>query len=161
MENLGELLGQMLDDSEGVLLSEPPLQRATRYSAGYDLPSAINVTIPPHCVARIETGIRLRIPQGYYMKIYGRSSLAMRNASHSPEIGTSVSYSPIVECGGVIDSDYTGTISVLLHNVGIESFEVKVGDRIAQGVLHKYYTFDNETIKMDEGFKHEGFGSTN
>ena len=36
---------------------------------------------------------------------------------------------------GVIDSDYSGEIKVILFNHGDEDFIIKKGDRIAQGVI--------------------------
>lgn len=36
---------------------------------------------------------------------------------------------------GTIDSDYRGTIGVILHNLGNKIFDIRVGDRIAKAVL--------------------------
>lgn len=38
---------------------------------------------------------------------------------------------------GVIDSDYRGTIQILLFNFGKEDFLVRKGDRIAQLIIEK------------------------
>jgi dUTP pyrophosphatase len=155
-----ELLGSSTEEDEQ-FTSNPPLTRATKYSAGYDLPSIEERVIPPNASALIETGITIKIPRGYLMKIFGRSSLAFGRLRSETEIANAISYSSIVEIAGVIDADYTGTIKVGLHNYSDEPFRVKVGDKIAQGVLLAYYTFDNEIVIHDDDFKHEGFGSSN
>jgi dUTP pyrophosphatase len=84
--------------------------------------------------------------------IYSRSSLGYK---HGVTMVNSV---------GVIDSDFynnidnEGHFSVCLINQGDEDFEVKVGDRIAQGVFMKYLTVDNE--EEIDSVRTGGFGST-
>ena len=64
---------------------------------------------------------------------------------------------------GLIDSDYygnsdnDGNIGFRLLNLGDTPYEIKVGDRIGQGVFIKYGTTNNDDTKaVREG----GFGST-
>ena len=63
---------------------------------------------------------------------------------------------------GVIDSDYTGPVKVLLFNLSDEDFSVSIGDRIAQLVIEKISEVD--LVKLDENRNTErgssGFGST-
>lgn len=67
--------------------------------------------------------------------------------------------------GGVIDSDYTGEIMVILHNLGTYPYNVRKGQRVAQLILEKNLTPECEIL--DE-FPQEllttrndsGFGST-
>ena len=66
---------------------------------------------------------------------------------------------------GVIDSDFynnkdnEGHFRVKLINHGDKDFEVKVGDRIAQGVFMKYLVVDDEEEITNE--REGGLGSTN
>lgn len=66
---------------------------------------------------------------------------------------------------GVIDSDFynnkdnEGHFRVKLINHGDKDFEVKVGDRIAQGVFMKYLVVDEEEEIINE--REGGLGSTN
>ena len=66
---------------------------------------------------------------------------------------------------GVIDSDFynnkdnEGHFKVKLINHGNKDFEVKIGDRIAQGVFMKYLTVDDEEEIINERIG--GIGSTN
>ena len=65
---------------------------------------------------------------------------------------------------GVIDSDYYGNISndgnlgLRLYNFGDEPYEIKVGDKIGQGIFMKYLTVDEEETIDNE--RNGGIGST-
>jgi dUTP pyrophosphatase len=65
---------------------------------------------------------------------------------------------------GVIDSDFynnpdnEGHFQVKLLNLGENDFEVKVGDKIAQGVFMKYLTVDDEEEIKSK--RKSGLGST-
>ena len=78
--------------------------RATPGSAGNDLYSAECCEIEPGSRKLISTGIALQIPKHTYGRIAPRSGLSFH---HYLDI-----------CAGVIDSDYTGEIKVLLANNG-------------------------------------------
>lgn len=73
-------------------------------------------------VAIIETGIRLSLPRGTYFKLFTRSSYAI--------LGMEV-------VGGVIDPGYKGTLKVCIRS-DIEKREIRVGDKIAQGVVSPF-----------------------
>ena len=125
---------------------------ATEGSAGLDLFAAIesDLTIGPGVRALVSTGIRLGLPEGYEGQVRPRSGLAWRQ-------GLTLLNSP-----GTIDSDYRGTIKVILINLGQEPIQIQRGDRIAQlviaPVIHITWT-EIETLpeqQRGEG----GFGST-
>lgn len=123
--------------------------KGSQYSAGYDLYSCCNVLIYPQERALVKTGIVLEIPDGYYGRIAPRSGLALKNG--------------IDVMAGVIDSDYRGEIGVILYNTDkTVPFHIKIGDRIAQLIIEKYYNFDLEKAEdlnsSDRGSG--GFGST-
>jgi len=157
---LSGMLGSLLGKHEE-LYSNPPLARATRGSAGYDLCALTNCVISPGETVLVDTGVRIDIPEGYYCQVLDRSSMVLKDKKTSPN-GILYTNRSMVTLAGVIDSDYTGTIGVLLHNLGMEKYTVVQGERIAQLVIHKIYTFTNElpTLK-NETFAHDGFGSTN
>ena len=46
-----------------------------------------------------------------------------------------------------IDSDYRGETKVILHNTTKEPFEIKKGERIAQGVIKDYYKAEFEEVE--------------
>lgn len=71
----------------------------------------------------VDTQIALAIPEGYYRRVAPRSGLAIK---HGIDVGA-----------GVIDSDYRGTLHVLLFNFGKEDFPIRKGDRIVQLIIEK------------------------
>ena len=94
-------------------------------ASGMDLRAflAADVSIPPLGRARVPTGLRVEIPEGYEGQVRPRSGLAIK-------FGVTVLNSP-----GTIDSDYRGDLDIILANLGAEAFVVKNGDRIAQLVI--------------------------
>lgn len=92
--------------------------------AGMDLPSAVNVSIPPGGRAVIPTGFAIQLPSPQYeAQVRPRSGLAAKH-------GITVLNSP-----GTIDFGYTGEIQVILLNTGKDPFVIETGDRIAQLVF--------------------------
>jgi dUTP pyrophosphatase len=91
----------------------------------------------------------MEIPDGYYGRIAPRSGWALKYG--------------IDTLAGVIDSDYRGEVGVILYNTDKEiPFNIKMGDRIAQIVFEKYYTFQIQETEILEFSKRGtgGFGST-
>ena len=88
-------------------------ERATEGAAGYDLRAAEEKSITPNQRSKIGLNIAIRLPKGVAGIIKPRSGLAKN--------GYSVD-------AGVIDSDYTGEISVLCVNNGNENWKIKKGE---------------------------------
>ena len=130
--------------------------RATPGSAGHDLSSTEDCTIPPGDRRLVSTGLRVLCPDGTYGRIAPRSGLASK---HCIDVGA-----------GVIDADYRGEVKVLLINNGKDEFSVTQGMRIAQLIFEKCWVADQLGLKMifddgnDASSKTErgsgGFGST-
>lgn len=126
---------------------------ATEGAAGMDLHACLDkpITIAPGDRVRVPTGIALELPSSNVVAlVYARSGLAWRHGIGLPN-GV-----------GVIDSDYTGEIQVLLTNFGTVPVEIQPGDRIAQVVFTPIYT--GQLIEADElretARGQKGFGST-
>jgi dUTP pyrophosphatase len=123
-------------------------KRATEGSAGLDISSSVDVTIPSHKWLAVPTGISIMVPKDCYARLAPRSGLAFK---YGIQVGA-----------GVIDSDYTGEIKVILFNHGENDFTIKTGDRIAQLIFEKIFTDDlqevEELVKTERGAG--GFGST-
>jgi dUTP pyrophosphatase len=64
--------------------------------------------------------------------------------------------------GGVIDSGYRGEVGVILWNLSSEAQEIKMGERIAQLLIHPIAT--PSTVEVDSLSKTQrgtgGFGSS-
>jgi dUTP pyrophosphatase len=124
----------------------------TEGAAGMDLRAflAENISIPPLGRAKIPTGLRIEIPEGFEGQVRPRSGLAYK-------FGVTVLNAP-----GTIDSDYRGDVDVILVNLGAEVFVVKDGDRIAQlliaPVLRAGLTETGDLSATGRGSG--GFGST-
>lgn len=125
---------------------------ATRGCCGMDLSAAI---AEPFVLrvgekALIPSGVAMQIPKGYAGFICSRGGLAAKKG--------------IVVCNapGVVDSDYTGEVKILLRNISDEDYTVKTGDRVAQIV---FMPVESANLIVTDNFEEtsrgtRGFGST-
>jgi len=119
--------------------------------AGYDLRAAETVTLGAGERASVGTGIAVEIPAGCAGLVLPRSGLALRHGI------------ALVNAPGLIDSGYRGEVRVLLLNTDrTESFDVAVGDRIAQLVVTRYEAGEVEEVESlaETARGAGGFGST-
>jgi dUTP pyrophosphatase len=131
-------------------------KRAHTYDAGYDLFACEDVVIEPYEKAMIGIGIAVSMPNDCYARIAPRSGLAAK-------FGIDV-------LAGVIDCTYSNEIKVILINHGNTTFNIKVGDKIAQMIFERIYTpeklelveynviIEENSKKSERGMG--GFGST-
>lgn len=101
--------------------------RGSQKSNGFDLYASESVMISAHGGWQlVHTGIAVKMPEDF-QNVFGfvtpRSGLALKH-------GITVLNSP-----GLIDTDYTGEIGVILLNHSMESYYVHRGDKIAQLVF--------------------------
>lgn len=128
-------------------------KRATSGSAGYDFYTPVAFSLKPDETVKIPTGIRVKITDGWVLKIYPRSGLGFK---FRLQLNNTV---------GIIDSDYynsdnEGHIFIKLTNASNENktVELGVGEGFAQGIFLEYgITVDDEA----DGVRNGGFGSTN
>ena len=127
--------------------------RSTKKSAGYDIRSLEEYTLKPGESKVFSTGLKVSMNDDEVLYLYSRSSIGYK---YDVSLSNSV---------GVIDSDFynnednEGHFKIKLINHGNKDFEVKIGDRIAQGVFMKYLIVDNEEEIVNE--RKGGIGSTN
>lgn len=126
---------------------------ATAGAAGMDLHACMeqSVVLAPGQRVRIPTGIALQLPGPHVVAlVYARSGLAWRHGLGLPN-GV-----------GVIDSDYTGEVQVLLMNFSADSFEIQPGDRVAQIVFTPVWHANLQRVDALEPTPRgqQGFGST-
>lgn len=121
-------------------------------AAGADLYACLDdvITIEPGETVFIPTGIALEVPKGCAGLIYARSSM-----------GTKRGLAPANKVG-VIDSDYRGEISVVLHNHSKMQQQIAPGERIAQLLITPVLTPAYEEVESlsDTDRGAGGFGST-
>lgn len=100
----------------------------------------------------LSTGIKVEIPEGYYLEVKDRSGMA---AKKGLKIGAKV-----------IDRMYDGELLINLHNItGAWKVEIKPGDKIAQVALVPKPEWQFEESLVDDLNKEtdrgsNGFGST-
>lgn len=127
-------------------------RRATSGSAGYDFFACADVELKPGETMKMPTGIRVKIDDGWVLKIYPRSGLGFK---YRLQLNNTV---------GIIDSDYynsdnEGHIFIKITNDSNEgkTLFLKKGDGFAQGIFVEYgITFDDDVSEIRNG----GFGST-
>lgn len=100
----------------------------------------------------VPTGIKCQMADDEYLEISVRSSLPLN------------SLLMLANGVGIIDSDYynnpdnEGHIYFQLINLSPYAISLKKGDRIGQGIIHKYITTEDDEAT---GARTGGFGSTN
>ena len=121
-------------------------------AAGADLYACLEeaVTVAPGETVWIPTGLAMEIPKGCAGLVYARSGLACKKG-----------LAPANKVG-VIDSDYRGPVTVVLHNHGPQPQTIAHGERIAQMVITPVLTpvYKVADDLSDTGRGQGGFGST-
>lgn len=112
----------------------------------------LTVTLKPHIVYQLPTGIIMAMDEGYGMILKERSSLGSKG---------------IALRAGVIDSGYRGEVIICLENTTDNDINIDLTKAIAQGVLvpnpkkviEEYKIEEINAIGSERGVG--GFGSTN
>jgi len=124
----------------------------SEHAAGMDLRAFLDndVSIPPLGRAKIPTGLKIEIPEGYEGQVRPRSGLALKH-------GLTVLNSP-----GTIDSDYRGDIEIILINLSDKNIIIKDTERIAQLVISPVIRaqITEEKSLSESGRGSGGFGSS-
>eukprot|EP00590_Aulacoseira_subarctica_P009283 CAMPEP_0172419932 /NCGR_PEP_ID=MMETSP1064-20121228/6327_1 /TAXON_ID=202472 /ORGANISM="Aulacoseira subarctica , Strain CCAP 1002/5" /LENGTH=1080 /DNA_ID=CAMNT_0013159633 /DNA_START=39 /DNA_END=3281 /DNA_ORIENTATION=+ len=121
--------------------------RATQQSVGYDTYSPEPHTLQPQMITKVPLDIAINPPSGSYVQLMSRSGLALKG---------------VTVHAGVIDPDYRGNITVLMHNSTDKPIQIKAGERVAQ-ILFKQVSLPNlvttKALPTTER-NDQGFGST-
>lgn len=122
--------------------------RASPLSAGYDLYSATDVVVPARGRVLVPTDLSITVPVHTYGRVAPRSGLALKNGL---DVGA-----------GVVDSDYTGPVGVVLFNHTDTDYQVKKGDRCAQFIVECIMMLDVKEVDNLENTErgNGGFGSS-
>ena len=139
-------------EDKGINLPE----RKTKYSAGYDVEAAEDVTVPSFKKGMkptlVKTGIKAYMQDNEYLMLVNRSS----NPGKKGLI--------LANSVGIVDKDYYGNenndghIMFAFYNIKEEDIIIKKGEAIGQAVFQKYLVTDDDNA---EGERLGGFGSTN
>lgn len=118
--------------------------------AGADVYASEPTNFEPYETKIVHTAIQVAIPTGYEIQLRPRSGLSLKT-------GFRVANAP-----GTIDSDYRGTVGVIMTNTSDKPATIEKGDKIAQMVISPVPMIKwVETDNLDETERGEnGFGST-
>lgn len=123
-------------------------QRSYPGDAGDDLYVSDNIVVSPATYANVPTDISIKLPEGYFARIVGRSSTMRRYG--------------LVVIEGIIDCGFTGSLFVCVFNPKPEPVVIMAGQRLAQLILHPivetWYDPVLELPKTERGSN--GFGSS-
>lgn len=131
--------------------STPLPQYHTSESAGFDIASSVDITVPVGEVVKIPTGLVIEAPKGHFLLIAARSSLPLKKGL------------AMANGIGVIDPDYAGPkdeISIIVINFTQKPVEVKKGERLAQGIFLPVEQASWEEVDQLREKDRGGVGST-
>lgn len=99
------------------------------------------------------TGLIVEVPEGFGLFLFSRSGHGVKQRLR------------LGNCTGLIDQDYRGEVLVNITNDGRKVQRIKVGERIAQGVILRTERAEFEVVSVAELTATKrgtgGFGSTN
>ena len=100
--------------------------KGSRLAARHDLYAMENIQIPGRGQVLVEIGLPIRLPKGTYTRIAPQTKLASKKRIN---IG-----------GGIIHTDYTEEVKVILINQGTQECLLRAGERMAQIMVEKIST---------------------
>ena len=124
-------------------------ERSSEGSAAYDFYCDKDYEVAPNEIIKIWTDIKAYMQKDEVLILNVRSSMSGKFM--------------LANTQGWVDSDYydnpdnEGNIGIFLKNISSSYQMLKQGDRIAQGMIIKYYTCDNDNVKTK---RNGGFGSS-
>lgn len=138
---------EILSDYKHLDIEKP--SRSTEKAAGYDIRSITSGVIAPGEAMVFETGLTAYMKENEYLSLFIRSGMAFKSDL------------VLQNATGIIDADYYGKhIKIKIRNEGKEEYEIKAGDRIAQGIFMPYLLTDDdadyEKQEREDGFGHTG-----
>lgn len=115
-------------------------------------PYSPTIKINPGQTVVVGTGLIFAIPLGFHIQVYGRSGNA---AKRGLMLANGV---------GIIDSDYTDELKIILYNSSNNIVTITHGDRIAQAMIMRDSNvnrfFETDTPPYPVGNRTGGLGST-
>ena len=125
-------------------------KRSTTGSCGYDFMIPYSIKLPVNASAKIPTGIRCKMNDGWLLMAAPRSGLGFKY------------FTRFANTVGIIDSDYynsenEGHIFAKIRNEGYDEFNLSAKSNFMQGIFLEYgVTLDDNA----DGIRNGGFGST-
>lgn len=146
------LAGCKQDNAKAIYENIRLPRRATLGSAGYDFFAPYDIDLAPGETAKVPTGVRVRIAEGWLLSLYPRSGLGFK---YRLQLDNTV---------GIIDSDYyfsdnEGHIFAKITNDSKENktLHIAAGTGFMQGIFTQYGITEDDAAS---GIRNGGFGST-
>lgn len=123
----------------------------TNESAAFDFSASQDVVVPPRSLAKVPTGLIMEAPEGHFLLITARSSLATKKGLMlSNGVGT-------------IDRDYSGPedeIKISIYNFTDQEVKIEKGERLAQGLFLRVEQADWDEVEKIREVSRGGYGTT-
>ena len=126
-------------------------QYAHESDACADLAALNDCVIPAHVIGqKVPTGVHLQLPEGWQARLAPRSSIGAKTPLR------------LSNSMGIIDTGYTGDVTVLFDNISDSDYTIHAGDRIAQLWVEPIYRFKPRQVDILQTTERNngGFGST-
>lgn len=108
-----------------------------------------SIKLWPNSSAKINTGLKFCIPQGYFLELHLRSSAGVKKDLR------------LKNTVGIIDTNFSHEILMFVKNEGNEPVEILNGERIAQIILRKAEEVEVVQVdKVEQTERGAGFGSS-
>ena len=123
----------------------------TDEAAGFDLAAAHDLTVRPHTIALVRTGLVIEVPTGHCLAIFARSSTPLKRGL---QVANGV---------GIIDPDYNGPrdeVMIQVLNFTDADVQVTRGDRLAQGIILPAPRVRWQEVEEIRQVTRGGFGAT-
>jgi dUTP pyrophosphatase len=128
-----------------------PHNRESEFPVKRDSSGKLFTQIQPSFRTLVPTGLIFDIPKNHVLKIYIRSSMALK---YGLGLANNVA---------IIDSDYVDPTYVMIYNMGDTPITIYNGDRIAQAMLEKTFSYEikeRKTAPTQKTDRDGGMGST-
>lgn len=123
----------------------------TAESAAFDMCAGEDALIGPNQLAKIGTGLIIEAPEGHFLMVASRGSLASKKGLK------------MANAIGVVDRDFAGPkdeIFLPLHNFTDHDVQIKKGERLAQGLFLKIDQVEWDEVPVIRDESRGGYGST-
>lgn len=126
-------------------------KRSTKNSGGYDFYAIEDVTINPHEIKYVKTGVKCEMEADEVLILANRSSNPRKKGLILAS-GINIVDADFFNC-----EDCEGEISLILQNITDEPVTINKGDKTVQGMFIKYLKTESDNA---EGIRKAGYGST-
>lgn len=137
-------------------------KRGRKGDAGLDLFLSEDTVIMPRGKAKGETGVHIAIPVDYEATVRPRSGISLNGCGNCLDSDGNIITADIEVVLGTVDSNYRGSIGIIIRSFEDRVITIPKGTKIAQLVVSSVCTDEvNLVDELDDSNRgSEGFGSS-